>query len=103
MIEDQINTAVEGFTSRDPVMGAVIIVLMVSNFLVFKIMNDFRKEAEARAAKEKVEHDETRAQQREEYRNMAHVTKTLEGLTEKVGELQRAQQTIVQEVIRTRS
>lgn len=103
MIEDQLNTAVEGFTGRDPVMGAVIILLILSNIIIYKIMNDFRKEAEARALKEKIEHDETRAQQREEYKNMAHVTKTLEGLTEKVGELQRAQQTIVQEVIRTRS
>lgn len=103
MLEQGLETAVNGFSGRDPVLGAVIILLLIANALVFKIMNDFRKEAVERALRAEDKLDRHLAEQRDDFRNMGEVTKTIEGMAVKMSDMQRATQEMASAVMRSKS
>lgn len=95
-MEESIGTALKGFTDASPVLGGVIILLLAAIVWQSRFYGGIIKEMKEDYKSEREAHDKTRAEQREDYRNMAHVTKSVEGLQDSVKEMQ----TTIREVLR---
>lgn len=84
MVEDSIGTAIKGLTDADPVLGAVIILLLIAFAVMWRFLNSIIRELKADLAAERADHKETKKAQIEDIRNMAHVAGSVDALRDAI-------------------
>lgn len=80
MIEDSIGTAINSFTTANPVLGGVIILLLGSNAVTARFLLGIIRELKSDLVAEREDHQKTRTAQIEDLRNLGQVAKSVDAL-----------------------
>lgn len=80
MVEDNINTAIKGFTDADPVLGGVIILLLCALVWQNRFMLGIIRELKADLVTERADHQKTRTAQIEDLRNHGRLAESVDAL-----------------------
>lgn len=80
MIEDNLNTAIKGFTDSDPVLGGVIVLLLAALVWQNRFMLGIIRELKADLVTERADHQKTRNAQIEDLRNHGRLAESVDAL-----------------------
>lgn len=80
MVEDNITTAIKGFTDADPVLGGVIILLLGALIWQNRFFLGIINELKADLVSERADHQKTRLSQVDDLRNHARLAESVDAL-----------------------